>query len=156
MRRILAATASLASAVGALAPTALASYSAPKDDPPSADTLIGNVVWLDSSCENTPSRSGKPPAAVPRSATARRSRDRPSSAASSATSVQFRMQYRFATSSGSAVHSAPLRRERDWWAGYGGGGLDVKPGQSPVVAGIIGAWRAWTVAMISALSIPCR
>jgi hypothetical protein len=28
--------------------------------------------------------------------------------------------------------------------------------RSPALAGIIGALRAWTVAMISALSIPCR
>jgi hypothetical protein len=28
--------------------------------------------------------------------------------------------------------------------------------RSPVLAGIIGAFRAWTVAMISALSIPCK
>jgi hypothetical protein len=28
--------------------------------------------------------------------------------------------------------------------------------RSPVLAGIIGALRAWTVAMISALSMPCR
>jgi hypothetical protein len=44
-------------------------------------------------------------------------------------------------------------------SGSGGVGIakwDQLVRRSPVVAGIIGALRAWTVAMISALSIPCR
>ena len=38
----------------------------------------------------------------------------------------------------------------------GGRGVAGYSMRSPVLAGIIGALRAWTVAMISALSIPWR
>jgi hypothetical protein len=52
-RRILAVTASLALAVGAAAPVAQAQYVKPRIQPPSCDTLIGNVVYGDPVCEDT-------------------------------------------------------------------------------------------------------
>jgi hypothetical protein len=52
-RRILAITASLAVAVGAAAPAAHAQYRVPREQPPSCDTLIGNVVYGDYACEDT-------------------------------------------------------------------------------------------------------
>ena len=52
-RRILAITASVAPAAGAAAPAALAQYSVPRDQPPSCDTLIWNVVYGDFVCEDT-------------------------------------------------------------------------------------------------------
>ena len=52
-RRVAAATAGLALAVAGFAPAAQAVYYKPKPEPPSCDTVIGNVVYGDPACDRT-------------------------------------------------------------------------------------------------------
>ena len=52
-RRILVVTASIAVAVGAIAPVANAAYIQQKAEPPDCGTLIGNVVGGDIACEDS-------------------------------------------------------------------------------------------------------
>jgi len=62
----------------------------------------------------------------------------------------------FRRGTGAELETPAPRPERDRPAHYDGGAFDGNRGRSPVVAGIMGVWRAWTVAMISALSMPWR